>query len=65
MSRIGRLRRPKAIKGRVAAVSVGAVALVAGGVAVAQAAIPGTAGVITVCYDKSRSMRLIETAKTS
>src|SRR3954470_7609039 len=65
MPRMARLRRPKLTKRRVAVVSVGGVVLTLGGVAVAQAAIPSSAGVITVCYDKFGSMRLIDTAKTS
>ncbi len=61
----GRIRRPQVTKGRVAAVSVSAAALLAGGLAVAEAAIPGTNGVITVCYDKSGTLRVIDTDKTS
>jgi hypothetical protein len=53
MARNRRLRRPQLTKSRVAAVSVGAAALVAGGVAVAQASVPATNGVITICYDKT------------
>ena len=65
MSRNGRLRRLRVTKGRVAAVSLSTAALVAGGVAMAQASIPWTDGVITICYDKNGAMRVIDAAKTS
>ena len=65
MPRIARLRPPKVTRTRVAAVTVSTVALVAGGVAVAQASIPGSNGVITACYDKTGAVRIIDTAKTS
>src|SRR3954467_12167505 len=65
MARNARLRRPEMTKARVAAVTVGTIGLVAGGVAIAQAAIPGSNGVITACYDKSGALRIIDAAKTS
>src|SRR5436309_13880794 len=65
MPRMARRYRPKLTKRRVAAVSVGGVALALGGVAIAQASIPSSTGVITVCYDKTGAMRIIDTAKTS
>ena len=63
MARITRPRRPRMTRVRVAAVTVGTIGLVAGGVTIAQAAIPGSKGVITACYGKSGSLRVIDSAK--
>src|SRR5690348_1823990 len=64
MARITRPRRPKMTKARIAAVTVGTIGLAVGGMAVAQAAVPGSGGVITACYGKNGSLRIIDTAKT-
>ncbi len=64
MSYLGKLRFAPFSRRNTAFIALGAGITMVGGVAIAQAAIPGPGGVISACYNTSGSVRIIDTAKT-